>query len=168
MSLYKPVQQQVSNYCRALAGNEFDKRDLVQDTLLQAYEQFDKLKQHGLFKFYLCGIARNIYLNSRRRNKFWKDIEKSGAENLHCTMPEAEESLEVQQLYTALAKLKLEYRETLVMFEIMDFSLQEIQQHQGGSLSGVKMRLARARQQLTHILTGNLPAAKPQLQSNLI
>lgn len=168
MSLYVPVQKQVSNYCRALAGNEFDTNDLMQDTLLQAFERFDSLKQHALFKFYLCGIARNIYLNSRRRLKFWTDIEKSGAEHMHCTLPTAEVSLEVQQLYTAMAKLKFEYREALVMAEIMGFSLQEIQQHQGGSLSGVKSRVARAKQQLSQLLTEIKPVVHTQLQTNTL
>ena len=152
LSIFEPFEQQISNYCRALTGNESDGRDLLQETVLQLYSNLDRLLKANSPPFYICGVARNIYLKSRRRLKFWVDIEKSGAEHAHANIMSAETNIEVQLLYKAIGKLPFKHREALVMFEIMGFSLLEIQQHQGGSLSGVKSRVARARQSLSEML----------------
>jgi RNA polymerase sigma-70 factor (ECF subfamily) len=47
-----------------------------------------------------------------------------------------------------LAKLPSRQREALVLFELSGFSLDEIRQLQGGTLSGVKSRMKRGREQL--------------------
>lgn len=160
LNLYNPVQKQLSNYCRALTGNEADAHDLLQETVLRAYEKLDDLRNVDSFVFYISAIARNIYHKSRRRLKFWIDIEKSGAELIQANITPADVNFEVQILYKAMSTLPFNQREALVMFEIMGFSLEEIRQHQGGSLSGVKSRVKRARQRLTDILV-KVPVASP-------
>ena len=161
LSIFEPFEKQISNYCHALTGNESDGRDLLQETILQLYSNLEKLQKADLPQFYMCGVARNIYLSSRRRLKFWVDIEKSGAEHAYSNITSAETNIEVQLLYKSIAKLPFKHREALVMFEIMGFSLLEIQQHQGGSLSGVKSCIARARQSLSKmLLTTNKVQAK--------
>ena len=153
LSLYEPVERQISNYCRALAGNEQAACDLLQDTLLAALENFSQLKKPESFLFFLIGIAKRIYLKQLRRNKLIGDIEKIDLEHYTITNT-AETGLENEMLYMAINQLPMEQREALVMFEIMGFSLKEIQDYQGGSLSGVKSRIVRARQKLAEMLTG--------------
>ena len=57
-------------------------------------------------------------------------------------------SPDVDLLYDYLDRLPHKYREAFLLFEFSGFSLKEIQKLQGGSLSGVKSRLTRAREQL--------------------
>jgi RNA polymerase sigma-70 factor (ECF subfamily) len=152
LRIFEPFEKQISNYCRALTGNESNARDLLQETILQIYTNLDRLLKAETPQFYMCGVARNIYLNSQRRLKFWVDINKSGVENAIANNQSAEINIEVQILYNAIARLPFKHREALVMFEIMGFSLAEIQQHQGGTLSGVKSRIARARHSLSEML----------------
>lgn len=151
LNLYGPVERQISNYCRALTGNSQDALDLLQDTLLTACENFSGLRKPESFLFFLCGIAKRIYLNQIRRNKFFGDIEKID-HDLHLVPNTAELNMDVEMLYNAINRLPVEQREALVMFEIMGFSLNEIHIFQGGSLSGVKSRVARARTALAGIL----------------
>jgi RNA polymerase sigma-70 factor (ECF subfamily) len=153
LELYTPVQQQISNYCRALTGNEDMARDLLQDALLAALDGFEGLRKKESFLFFLCGIARRIYLKQIRRNKFRADNSLIDA-NKHITSElDGETSIDIQLLYKALSQLPIEQREALVFFELMGFSLIEIQSFQGGSLSGVKSRIVRARQKLADTLT---------------
>jgi hypothetical protein len=49
-------------------------------------------------------------------------------------------------------------RETVVLFEVSDFTLEEIHKVQGGSLSGVKLRLKRGRELLAKTLGVSLPS----------
>lgn len=152
LNLYNPVQKKLSGYCRALTGNGVDAHDLMQEAVLQAFENFEKLRSHDSFLFFISAIARNICLKSRRRLKFWIDIEKTDADSMPSNNTSADDGLEVQMLYRTIAKLPFNQREALVMFEIMGFSLEEIRQQQGGTLSGVKSRVTRARQSLTKML----------------
>lgn len=57
MRLYKPVGQRLSAYCRVVTKNKAMALDLVQETLLAAFENFDKLRSSESFVFYLLGIA---------------------------------------------------------------------------------------------------------------
>jgi DNA-directed RNA polymerase specialized sigma24 family protein len=63
-----------------------------------------------------------------------------------------ETQADTQILYDALQRLPHKQREAFVLFEISGFSLQEIQEMQGDSLSAVKMRLVRARETLRTML----------------
>jgi RNA polymerase sigma-70 factor (ECF subfamily) len=154
IKLYKPVEQQISNYCRALTGDEIMACDLLQDTLLAAFENFSNLRKKESFVYFLIGIARRIYLKQIRRNKF--RAEGKIDPELHINKDiNGDMGIDIKFLYKAIAKLPVEQREAVVMFEIMGFSLNEIQKHQGSSLSGVKSRIARARQKLTEMLANS-------------
>jgi RNA polymerase sigma-70 factor (ECF subfamily) len=153
MELYDPVRRHISNYCRSLTGNNDTARDLLQDALLAAYEGFENLRKQESFLFFLCGIARRIYLKQIRRNKFWADNKKIDS-NLHIAIDmEGDVSADIQILNQALSYLPQEQREAIVLFEIVGFSIEEIKAMQGGSLSGVKSRLVRARQKLADMLS---------------
>jgi RNA polymerase sigma-70 factor (ECF subfamily) len=52
----------------------------------------------------------------------------------------------------ALARLPEKQREAVILFEISGFSLAEIREIQGGSLSGVKSRIVRGRDNLANLL----------------
>jgi RNA polymerase sigma-70 factor, ECF subfamily len=152
LALYTPVERQLSNYCRALAGNDYAAADLLHDTILVALENIETLRKPESFLFFMCAIAKRTYLKQFRRKKFEADIE---------TIPPVaynesnagETNADVQLLYRTISQLPFEQREALVMFEIMGFSLKEIQEFQGGSLSGVKSRVTRAREKLAEMLT---------------
>ncbi len=60
IELYMPVNKNISNYCRAIANNTEDAKDLLSETLKIAYEQFDQLRDKKAFKYYLFGIASRI------------------------------------------------------------------------------------------------------------
>jgi RNA polymerase sigma-70 factor (ECF subfamily) len=55
----------------------------------------------------------------------------------------------------ALDKLPAKMKETILLFDIGDLSLEEIRHIQGGTLSGVKSRLRRGRELLKQLLGVN-------------
>jgi RNA polymerase sigma-70 factor (ECF subfamily) len=152
LSLYFPVEQQLSNYCRALTGNDIEAVDLLQDTLLAGLESVNSLRKPEAFMFYMCAIAKRTYLKRFRRKKFEADI--NSIPPIAINEPNAGEvNADVQLLNQMISRLPIEQREALVMFEIIGFSLKEIQEFQGGSLSAIKSRIARAREKLAVMLT---------------
>ena len=76
---------------------------------------------------------------------------------------------DVQVIFGLLDRLPSKQREAFILFEISGFSLKEIRELQGGTLSGVKMRLQRAREQLRHWLepSVNTVGTHNRVQSDL-
>ena len=63
---------------------------------------------------------------------------------------------DIQVLYAALDKLPVKQKEAVVLFEISGFSLEEIKNIQGGTLSGAKSRVKRGREKLAILLNDNI------------
>jgi len=153
MELYIPVSRQISNYCRALTGNKDIARDLLQDTLLSAFESMATIRNKDSFLYYLCATAKRIYMKQTRRNKFIGDSSEIDKWESISSEQEGDISMDIQILNKALDKLPVKQREALVLFEIVGFSLKEIKTMQGGGLSGVKSRIVRAREKLYSMLS---------------
>ena len=150
MTLYKPVHAQFERFCKARAYGEMEFLDLMQDTVVVAFEKFDQVQNAAQFLYFLFGISTRILANAnrKRREEKWQDQESSGI-SIH---PSVEKQLEVEDLYKALAKLPESQREALILFEISGFSIREIAGIQESSEDAVKQRLSRGRKDLTQLL----------------
>ncbi len=148
MELYTPCHQAFMGYCRGLTGNREDARDLAGEAVLIVFENLGKLRKRDSFKAYLFGVARRLQLHHYRRGKFRGDYSEAAAERLPSPDTETDGLHDVEFLYRLLDKLPPKQREALVLFELSGFSLEEIRQLQGGTVSGVKSRLMRGREQL--------------------
>ncbi len=148
MEMYTPCHQAFQGYCRGLTSNREDARDLAGEAVLIVFENLEKLRKKDSFKAYLFGVARRLRLHQYRREKFRGTYDEKVAELLpaHQSPPDIDHDVEV--LYSLLGKLPPKQRECVVLFELSGFSLEEIRQLQGGTLSGVKSRLTRGREQL--------------------
>lgn len=153
MYLYKPVESQISAYCRVITGNESAAGDLLQDTLLTAFEGFQNLRKTESFIYYLCSIARHRFLNLKRRKKLFGDSTEMDRKDQTISADSIELQPDIQLLYSAISKLNSDQREVLLMFHIMGFSLSDIQQQLKLSEAAVKNRLTRARVRLKQLLT---------------
>lgn len=146
--MYTPCHQGFMGYCRGLTGNREEARDLAGEAVLIVFENLDKLRKRDSFKAYLFGVARRLRIHQYRRGKFRGEYSESSAGIQPAQDPDPDSLYDVEFLYRLLEKLPPKQREALVLFEISGFSLEEIRQLQGGTLSGVKSRLMRGREQL--------------------
>ncbi len=153
MTLYRPCHDAFCRYCQGLAGSRDDARDLIADTVLVALENFHKLRKRESFKAWLFGIARRLMLHAYRRSKFSGKYHEEEAHLIQDTGDSPDLQPDIALLYTALGTLPLKLREAVTLFELSGFSIEEIRKIQGGSLSGVKTRLRRARAKLRMILS---------------
>lgn len=127
-----------------LARSREDALDLMSDTVLAAYQAFDRLRDRQAFLKMLYTIAYRTH-----KRKLWRKRIFSG-EEASATMeqgyvPAGESAHDLELLLEALASLPEKQRQAILLFEISGFSLEEIREMQGGTLSGVKSRLKRAR-----------------------
>jgi RNA polymerase sigma factor (sigma-70 family) len=152
LTLYEPVHFQLSKFCRAISGNSEDGEDLLQDTILNCLEGFNKIKDKKLFKSYLFSVARNLQRMRQRRLKFTAKFSDAEINQIADFGQNQEYLTDFKIVYEKMLSLPERMAETLILYHISDLSLEEIQKIQGGSLSGVKLRLKRGREKLLSLL----------------
>lgn len=153
MRLYNPIHDRFARYCQTYCLDEESAKDLISESVLRAYEGFERLKEERAFLFFLFGIASRILKNQARRAKFRGLFDRKKIEALADPNTNPEQAAELRLLKEALNRLPAKQKEALILFEISGFSIKEIQQLQGGSLSAVKARLFRGRKRLSALLT---------------
>ena len=154
LAALEPVQDRLYRYALAVMGDPDDARDLVSDTSLAGYEQFESLRDRSKFLHLMLTIAsrkskRRIF--RRRRFTRMEDALSAlpAASGSHLSI---EAATDVSIILDLLQRLPSRMRQTFVLYEVADMTLKEIQEIQGGSLSGVKSRLVRARDQLQQLV----------------
>ena len=152
LELLDPVHDSLARFARAMTHDRDEARDLVGETILIALEQFDSLKDHRAFLGFLFTIAHRTCHRRTRRRRFFGAYDERDAARLHSTTTAPDIAPDIAALHAALEKLPAEQREAVALFELSGLSLEEIREIQGGTLSGVKARVARGRRKLAKLL----------------
>ena len=152
ITLYEPVHNQLSKFCRAISGDSEDGEDLLQDTILNCLEGFNKIKDKRVFKSYLFSVASNLQKMKLRRLKFKAKFNDAEINQIVDFGQNQEYLTDFKIVYEKMLSLPERMAEALILYHISDLSLEEIQKIQGGSLSGVKLRLKRGREKLLSLL----------------
>lgn len=153
MELYEPIHDRFVRFCQVRLHNSEEVHDLVNETLLRAYENFEKLRNKDAFLYYLFGIATRILNSQYRKKKFWGAYDATKNAQIADPCWDPSQKADVHLLYKALDELPSRQREALILFEISGFSIKEIQQIQDSKASAVKARLVRGRKKLAEILS---------------
>jgi RNA polymerase sigma-70 factor (ECF subfamily) len=129
-----------------------DALDVVSEAVVIAYEKMNTVRDPDAFLGFILTVARNVYLRRRRRGAIFRPLVDADAEFFPALDPSPEQSADVRLLYDALAELPDRQREAVILFEIIGLPLDDIRTIQGGTLSGVKARVARGRRRLIALL----------------
>ena len=152
LALYEPEHDKFERFCRARVYGNMDYKDLMNDTLLIAFEKLATLKSEKAFFSFLVGISVRILANNYKKKK-----ETAYPQDEHFDVidvnAETTRDAEVHLLHKALSLLSDDQRECIILFEISGFSIKEIMEIQKSSSSAVKQRLRRGREKLVEILT---------------
>lgn len=135
--------------CRALTRSYEDAQDLMSDTMLAAYQSFPALRDTKAFRKFLSTIAVRLQRRRHWRGRLFAPLAEADDMGYEIT---AESSHDLELLVAALDRLPHREREALVLFALSGFSINEIQEIQGGTASGVKSRMSRARMKLKELL----------------
>ena len=149
MQLYAPVHDRFERYCKTRAYGEFHFKDIMQDTLLVAYEKLDNIKSKEAFLHFLFGTAVRILSNQRKKKRpEYLDNFANIYEHIIANDNAIEKQIEIKYLYEQLNKLDNITCECIILFEISGFSIKEIMTILNLGESAVKQRLSRGRKQL--------------------
>ncbi|MNK21362.1 ECF RNA polymerase sigma factor SigR [compost metagenome] len=153
LTLYEPVHERFERFCRARVYGEMDFRDLMNDSLVVAYEKFDSLRSKEAFLSFLFSICVRVLGNYHQKKRENRIPEGNSHLDIWDRNANPQAHADIHYLYEALAQLSEEQRECIILFEITGFSIQEITVIQNASESAVKQRLKRGREKLMGILT---------------
>jgi RNA polymerase sigma-70 factor, ECF subfamily len=149
--LVEPHHVRALAFARCLCHSVADGDDLFQVALLRALERIDQLRDDHAFRAWFYRIIVSVHRN-RVRRPFWRRLVPLG-DHRAPEMPVDEALASAQRARIALGCLAPEQRETIVLFEIDGWSVDEIAALHGVSVSAVKSRLVRARERLREFYT---------------
>lgn len=158
LALVEPLYERLERFCRVMTRNNEEARDVLSETLLQAYRSFSSVRNHKAFLSFLFSIASRVHKRQFRQSKFQGAYDEHSAMQMHDTRHSPEVAADVALLHDAIRQLPDKQREAVILFELLDLPLEEVRRVQGCSLSAVKVRLLRARQKLTAILRPHFDA----------
>lgn len=152
-------------------GNHADAQDLVQETMLRAYRNWDKFEDRADPKTWLYRIASRVCIRMRRRRAGQPahieslDQDPAFAEKTMVDLDalarqgrvEDDESPALLQLQAAITNLPPEFRIVLVLKEIGELSVEDVARILGIKPQTVKTRLHRARMRLREQIARKLP-----------
>lgn len=153
LKLYEPVHERFERFCRARVYGDMEYRDLINETLLVAYNKFESLKSKDAFLSYLFSTAIRILGTKNQKIKEGRYSELHEINGITDQNADSQRDVNVHFLYEALSKLNENQRESIILFEISGFSIKEIAEIQHSSQDAVKQRLKRGREKLAQILT---------------
>lgn len=151
--LYEPIHDRFERFCRARVYGDMDFRDLMNDTLLVAFEKFETLKSKEAFLSFLFGISVRLLRNQHKKKKEKRFQKEDKIQSIQDLNANPQEDADIHFLHQAVAQLSEDQRECIILFEIAGFSIKEITHIQNASESAIKQRLKRGREKLIEILT---------------
>lgn len=142
-------------YARSLARDESQAEDLVQDTLVRAYERRSTFRPGGNLRGWLLSILHNTFIDNRRRQVAeLRRLEQSAALAETAAPPEQESRVRLQQVQAAFMSLPDEQRAALHLVAIEGLSYQEAANALRIPVGTLMSRLGRARAALRELEAG--------------
>ncbi|KQP08239.1 RNA polymerase subunit sigma-24 [Methylobacterium sp. Leaf99] len=139
-------------FARMRTGNAAEADDMVQATLMRAWERRSQFQDGTNLVAWLFTILRNTHLNQRKRlRREVEDVDGAFAGALS-SAPDQEHRVALFELQAALNDLPEEQRETLLLVTVDGLKHEEVAAVLGCQVGTVKSRVSRARERLAMAL----------------
>jgi RNA polymerase sigma-70 factor (ECF subfamily) len=150
-------------YARTLTRDEARAEDLVQDTLVRAYERRSSFRLGGNLRGWLLSILHNAFVDDRRRHVAEARRLEQAADMAETAVPPAQESrVRLQQVQSAFLRLPDEQRAALHLVAIEGLPYQEAANALGIPVGTLMSRLGRARATLRGFEAGTHLTQPPE------
>lgn len=137
------------NYLTHLVRSRDRAEEVAQDAFVRLYRNADKYKQQERLGPYLFRIATNLVVSEVRRERRWSLLLPRLHASTRTSAPAPDTNLftsEIQrQVAAAIDRLPVNYRAPLVLFEMEEWSYEEIAKALDVRVGTVKSRISRAR-----------------------
>lgn len=155
-ALYDHYQPMIYRFVLVKVSRREEAEDLTHQVFLKAWQNIGGYKDIGFpFSSWLYKIARNHVVDHYRARKNLISLENAGADELalqysfHGTVGE---KMEIERVRGAVAKLKPEYQDVIMMRFVEDLAIRETAEAMGKSEGAVKLLQHRAIKELKKML----------------
>jgi RNA polymerase sigma-70 factor (ECF subfamily) len=136
----------------SLAQNADKADDLVQETLVKAWDKQKSFQPGTNLKAWLFTILRNeFYSQMRKRGREVQDSDGTMTGRL-AVHPSQDGALDLQDFRRALKQLPEDQREAIILIGASGFSYEEAAEICGCAVGTIKSRVSRGRTRLTELL----------------
>jgi RNA polymerase sigma-70 factor (ECF subfamily) len=144
------LRPSLHRYCARMTGSVSDGEDIVQEALFHAYRRLDTFDDERPLKPWLFQIAHNRCIDFLRRRGVREEAEAGAeAETPISVTPEVPVGPEFGRAIEHLVlTLPPKERATVLLKDVLDYSLEEIAELVGSTVGGVKAALNRGRTKL--------------------
>jgi len=155
--IYDQYYAKVRRFILTLVRDDWVADDLIQETFLRIQQNIESLRDPSKLSSWIFRIAHNLCQDHFRQRKISRIKEETAGEEME-DLKEAliQKELEQRQMGECVQNqinlLPEPLRAVLLLFDIMEFSHQEIADTLGITIENVKVRLHRARRKLQAIL----------------
>lgn len=128
--------------------NENDAADVIQESILKAYCNYNGLRNPQKFKQWILQIVHNTAIDFIHKRL---DIINMEIQEQAITLSTIDKESELV-IWDAIQKIKLPYRTVLILFYYEDYSILQISEIMSVSIVNVKQHLCRGRKMLANLL----------------
>lgn len=128
--------------------NEHDAADVIQESILKAYCNYNGLKNPEKFKQWILRIVHNTAIDFIHKRFDVVDLELQEQAQ---TFPSIDKESKLV-IWEAIQKVKLPYRAVLILFYYEEYSILQIADIMSVSVVNVKQQLSRGRKMLAKFL----------------
>ena len=153
-AIYARHHQSLYAYCRAIAGNDEDARDVLQSTLANALAALQRGARDAPLKPWLFRIAHNEAISHLRRRRNWVTVDERNGGVAASAHEEWAARHEIAQVLEDLAGLSAGQRSALVLREMGGFAYAEIASALEVSEPAARQAVAAARRTLAEEAAG--------------
>ncbi len=156
VELYECHKRLVYVFCLKMLGESESASDVTHGVFLKVLQRHDQLTEPSKFRSWLMTIARNDCLTRLRESRMTVPVDECLAELE--SVPSGDvisldiAQTEVKLIHQAIARLRPNYREVVVLREYQNLSYRQIAEVVGATESTVKFRLFAARRELCSYL----------------
>lgn len=163
-------QSAVSAVAFSIIGDFSGSQDIAQETFWAAWKTREKLRDAGRLGAWLCGIARNMAKQWRRKKIRASEIDQStlSYEPSSSSMDPADDFISKEEeslVWKTLEQIPENYREVLVLYYRHGHSIDEVANALGLTNAAARQRLARGRDMLrgriTSLIEGVMDRSNP-------
>jgi RNA polymerase sigma-70 factor, ECF subfamily len=147
--LMAELRPRLHRYCARMVGSVFDGEDILQEALAKATEALPTAGSLAKAESWLFTIAHNTALDALRRRKRQAEVPlQTDSPELPDALPEADSWVAATASLATLMQLPVLQRSTVVLMDVLEYSLAETVEILGTTLPAVKAALHRGRVRL--------------------
>lgn len=157
--LTEQYYQKIYNIALGMVGSHHDAQDAAQNVLIKLYRSIGSFKFQSKFSTWVYRVTANVCMDeirSRKRAKSNETVDISEKTDVASSLATPEESALSKEtssvLRKAIASLKPQQREMIILRDVNGFSYTQIAEILKCSEGTVKSRISRARDNLKRIL----------------